>query len=135
MEQQRKVPLLMVIIDFFILGYSAFTIFTGGEAAGRVWFIYLLTYVIGDALMGLQVEKNRPLNVVELTFATQKTYPVITVLSFIQRLCDFGLLILLIASLFTQSTWSFLAGLSLVRIILYVFALIGINYRFNQWKK
>lgn len=136
MEQQRKIPILMVIIDFFILGYSAFTILTGSIQQGvNDWFIYLISYVIGDALMGLQLEKNRPLNIVELTLVTQKPYPVITVLSFIQKIGDIILPILLIVSLFTKVTWPYLGGVSLLRIILYIINLIGINYRYNQYQQ
>lgn len=135
MRQQRGIPLLMIVIDFFILGYSAVTIFNQTMSSGASnWFIYLLTYVIGDALMGLQLEKKRPLNVAELSLVTHKAYPVLNIMSMVQRFCELGLLVLLIISLFTKATWSYLGGVSLFRIVLYIFILVGVNYRYNQFR-
>lgn len=136
MKQVKGIPNLVLILDIFILGYSAFEIFTGsiGEGANN-WFIYLLSYVIGDATIGIQEVNGRPRNVVELTFMTQKPYMGLTISSFILKLFDFALVILLISSLFTKSMWSWLGGISLLRIILFLFTMVGINYQFNQAKR
>lgn len=135
MQQQQGIPGIILVLDFLILFYSGISALSGSVSpASSNWFIYLLTFIIVDALNGIQTTKNRPRNIVELTFITKQPYTLLTIMGFTQRICDFALVILVIGGLFTKSLWGWLGGLSLLKLVLYVFGMIGINYRYNQFK-
>lgn len=136
MQQDRGVPAFILVLDFLILFYSGISALGGHvSSASSNWFIYLLSFIIVDAIAGIQTVKNRPRNVVELSLYTQKPYMGLTIMGFVQRICEVILVVLVIIGLFTKSVWGWLGGLSLFKLVLYVFSMVGINYRFNQYQQ
>lgn len=135
MERQVN-SLFMLIFDYLMLAFVAFNAFTGEiEGFGKAWYIWLLSYVISDALAWIQQEKQRPFTVEELAQYTKQIPSYLGLLQKLYRFLSTFVLIFVFIALFNSSWAVYLGYASLARLVVLSLFVMGINHSMKKVKE